>query len=887
MSTQDNLIAKAVRYALATGVAATFVSAPAAFAAEDDDAETITVTGSRIKRTDVEGPSPVTVISREDIDASGDVTVAEVLRSSSFNSFGSFREQSGFGGGAIGQAQISLRGLGSQRTLVLIDGRRMASTGSSGGNVQNLNQIPLEIVERIDVLRDGASAIYGSDAIAGVINVITRKDYEGLTIRGGHENPSSLDSGDSYRLALTSGISSAKGNLTVSVDHFERDAIYDRDFDEFAVAPDSGGFTSFGFPGTYINLATGQAVADPRCPLLPGDSALFPNSYTWDGSSAASYGQPADPAGDSICAYNFAADTKLFPGVKRDSIFVNGRYDISNNVTFVTRAIFGHNETQGRFAGAPVTTPFPTMAADNPTNPTLGQADNAPLLLLMRTVPNGFRNTTVQENVQDVFAGIEGSADLFGGMDWQLGAQHVRNRIISQTENLANKRSIQNAIDDATLDFFNVAGLDDATWLAQTSAILQGFNHTGVYEAEVKNFTVDGLAQWDLFQLNSGAVPVVVGFEYYDQDFTQINDPESNQLIIAGTSGGDNITAGRHVASLFAEINVPLLDTVELNVAARYDDYSDFGSTTNPKVGLSWRPFDELLIRGSYGEGFRAPSMSELYGNVSESFPPAIDVVGCANGVALCTPTQYRAFFGGNPDLGPEESESWTAGAVWAPTQDLSMEVSFYHIEFTGQIATISLQQAFNNESQGDTSLVTRNADGTVNNVQLTNTNLEGVETEGLDFNINYRLDFGDVGEFTFGMDVSKILKFDQDTVGSDAAGNPIVITTAFDGRVGFPDLRGTTHTTWKLGNFDASWDMLWIDSQSDDADFGTNDTWLSHDFQVGYNTPWDGRIVLGVRNAFEEDLPINAPDYGWQPLDFALYDPTGRVPYVRYEQNF
>ena len=217
------LFGKAFSTFIVCGVAAALFAVPAWSQDEDEDAAelgTIEVTGSRLKQTDIETASPVTIISREQIALSGFGTVAEVLQSTPYNSFGSFRETSGYANGQAVVNNISLRGLGSARTLVLIDGRRIASTGASGGSAQNLNQIPTSIVERVEILRDGASAIYGSDAIAGVINIITRKDFDGMELSLTSGRP--IAGAEYVRANLTGGISNSRGNMYYTIQHYGR-----------------------------------------------------------------------------------------------------------------------------------------------------------------------------------------------------------------------------------------------------------------------------------------------------------------------------------------------------------------------------------------------------------------------------------------------------------------------------------------------------------------------------------------------------------------------------------------------------------------------------------------------------------------------------------------
>jgi iron complex outermembrane receptor protein len=912
MKYNRNPLSQAIQNTLCAGAALSLALASGvAFAqdeADDDEGvelDRVQVTGSRIKRVDIEGSTPVTVISREDIDFSGDSTVSELLRSSTFNSFGSFRDASGYGNGFSGTSFVSLRGLGSQRTLVLLDGRRLSAFPGGGGDSVDLNLIPIDMIERIEILRDGASAIYGSDAIAGVINIITRKDMDGAIVVVQTESPE-VQGGDGDRYSVAGGMSGDRGNITFSMEHFEREWILDRDVPGFDVAvyPGVDAISSFGFPGTVIVLggpSAGLNIPDPRCPSNVGESSEFPNSYRWDFNNFTA-GSTAEL--QARCGYNFAADTIYLPRVERNSGFIAGHFDVTPTTQFVTRGLFVQNESESRFAGAPVTAPFPIYGADNPNNPIyaainagiggLTEDDVADALLLMRTVPNGNRESFQEFQEAALFAGFEGTTDWMGGMEWDLGFEYIRNRTNAQTRNLANKVEIQNAVDDGTLDYFNVQGLDHATWLANTNETLIAFNHTGTFAADTSVIQYDGSVSWDLFQMNNGPVPVVIGFQVFDMTFSQLNDPESNRLIIAGTSGGDNISGvGRDITSFYGETVVPLLSSLELNIAVRYDDYSDFGDTVNPKVSVAWRPMDNLLLRASYGEGFRAPNMQELYGNVSESFPPAVDLVGCANGVAPCTATQYRAFFGGNPELNPETSESWTAGFVWNITDDLSVDMSYYNISFTDQISTLGLGRMFQLERDGFSNTVNRNPDGTVNLVLLTQLNLSGVNSDGIDFSGRYALNTDNAGLFNFNLEVSYVLGWEQEAVPGDGF-NDIL------DRTGVPEYRANFNANWTMGNFQVGWVSTYIPSNgaideignsggdfNSDGDFAYNESNLVHDLQVGYNLPWNAEVTLGARNVFDTDPPYNGTAYGWQPMDFGLYDAQGRITYLRYKQNF
>ena len=258
--------------------------------------------------------------------------------------------------------------------------------------------------------------------------------------------------------------------------------------------------------------------------------------------------------------------------------------------------------------------------------------------------------------------GLTGVLDIAGGLEWEANIQVVNNDTDNMTQNLVNKALLQAALDAGTLDLWNVSG----TGLDAVATQMRGFNHTKLYQADLKRTQGDIIVRLDIGELPGGPVGLVVGVEYAHLSFAQINDPASNALIIAGTAGGDNIQAERARKTAFFEVGLPILDNLDVSVAGRYDDYSTtgIGSNFSPQVTLAYRPIDWVLLRGTYGEGFRAADMTDLYGNQSESFPSGIDIVGCQTGASVCTATQYRALYGGNPNLKPEESEHYTLSLI-------------------------------------------------------------------------------------------------------------------------------------------------------------------------------------------------------------------------------
>jgi len=939
--TELNPVRDAVRYALTAGVAASFVGAPAATLAQDDVAvqDKVTVTGSRIKRVDIEGPSPVSVISREDIDATGDISVAEVLRGSSFNSFGSFKQRSG--SSAQSQSVVSLRGLGGTRTLVLLDGRRITGSPTFGsGAATNLNTIPLAAVERIEVLRDGASAIYGSDAVGGVINIILRKDYEGMHLSYGIGRPTQTG-GDEDSASIVGGISGAKGNVTFGFDWQKKEMIFlgDRSFS-------ATGLSSFGFPGSYFAYLT---TNDPRNP-----AQAFQDDNDGDGTADANLGPtflsigtyqdprcPANLGTDSLypasvgvgsrCRYNYAGVSANEADNDTHSFFINANYDLNETTTFFTRGTFSFNENFGRYAPSPFTAPFPLVTQNNPNNPTVPGATSAQTgdqfegqtapvdtdgdgvadttidgpfdtSVYYRNVPGGFRDTFIEDTLIDYLAGVQGTVDWLGGMDWELGGQWSQQTSNSASPGLGLVPNIQTDIDEGNFDIFAVNSPDSA----EQRAFQQGAALTGTYDAKTRIVSFDGQVTFDAFQMNNGPVPVALGFEYRDEDFQQEYDEQQNAGNVAGSSGGQDTTGARVVKSLFAETTIPVLSMLDINLAGRYDDYNDFGTTINPKISAAFRPLDSLLVRASYGEGFRAPSMSELYSGASQSFDNGIDSRACAadglgnpttgriqDGINLddvpvgnpCLSTQYQNFQGGNRDLDAETSTSWNVGLVWNPLDDLSIALDWFDVEIDDEIGLASMQAVFDSEfaldpspptTAGTVGKVTRQSGGRVFALDRRSSNIAKRETDGLDLDAQYGFSFGGIGDFRLAAMWTYTNEYERDEGDGNGLSDPLF----FD-----PDLRGTTSLNWALGDFNANVIWNYLSSTSIDALDYYLDDYQTVDLSVGYATPWNGQVTIGARNIFDEDPPtsvnITSPYYSNQ-----LHDVYGRVPYLRYEQD-
>jgi iron complex outermembrane receptor protein len=401
---------------------------------------------------------------------------------------------------------------------------------------------------------------------------------------------------------------------------------------------------------------------------------------------------------------------------------------------------------------------------------------------------------------------------------------------------------------------------------------------------------------------------VALGFEYRDEDY----DIAFDEQTAAGAFGGDTadiqpISGARVVKSLFAETSIPLLSRLDANLAARYDDYNDFGTTVNPKVSVAFRPLDTLLLRASYGAGFRASELELLYEPPSPSQDYFTDSWRCSqtpegddNGRPIvppetlpqfhpCREQDYQVTFGGNPDLQPEESDNWTAGVVWSPTPDLSVTVDYYNIkveEGIGQDATqLLLDEELSLRQEGETGArvgeVVRFPSGRLRTVFTTYTNLDQFETDGLDAEASYSFAIGRLGDFSARLRWTHVLNWEWDFSGSG--------TRNWVGEAGFPQDRGQLTVNWALGDYSAAVVGNYTSDQdgrhpwiAGDHHLASFTTW---DVQASYSTPWNGQITVGARNVFDRDPPRKT--WGNAAYDRSQHEIYGRVPYLRLEQDF
>ena len=886
---RNNQLRLAVRSALAAGAMATAATAPTAFAQEEQaaDLERVQVTGSRITRTDIEGALPVTVIDRDQIERSGFESVADLLRSTTFNSFGSYRPQSG--SSFQGLNLISLRGLGSSRTLVLVDGRRL-TMAPQAGSAQDLNSIPLAAVERIEILSDGASAIYGSDAIAGVVNVITRRDFSGAELNlGGGQISVPDDGGDREFGSAVFGASSSSTRVLGGVSWNSRDIVYEREFPW--VVPGSSIYGNNWFDATFSTKA------------IPG-GCNEPNFIS------------TTIGGNPRCQYNFNATNANEASNELQSIFLKADHQINANWSVFSNASVARTSSFGRYAPAPDSNYFysglqlPADSFNNPTNPdawfydannpnavafdpaivgTDGVANPRPVWNYHRFAAAGNRDSYVDGENLDFMIGAEGT---IGQFDVDFGVRRVRNKTYDIGYGYLAAVTAWTFVRDFNPGYspdgtvFNPQlyryGYDIQNPGSNPDDVLAG---SVITISRVAKFDIDeafGSAAFDIMDLPGGTLQGFVGAEYRQENYSDQYDSQSEAGLVGG-SAGNSAGGGRDSRAVFFEALAPVTDTVELSLAGRYDDYSDYGNDFSPKLGVRFQPLDNLVLRASYGEGFRAPPLDILTQKTSFSADSVVDFVTCEalNGDGT-QPCQVNTFYIANPDLESEQSTQYAFGVAYEPFDWLNLSVDYYNIEIEDLISSFDSQDVINAEQAGDPipaglGLV-RNPQGVITEITAGFGNRGTLETSGVDLNVQTNFDFGAFGRLAQNLQVSHVLDYSFDG-GRDLLKDP-----------GVPETRLGLQNIWSYSDFEVAYNINMVGEQyrrilAGGVGDGSIGSWVTHDLQVSYFTPWDGRITVGAQNLFEK-VPELVP-YGGRQYNYSLYNGWGRLTYVRYTQRF
>ena len=848
----------------------------------------VEITGSSIKRLQAETANPLSVIRAEDFIRQGLTTAQEVLNRIPSNSsnMGSGNAVGGNTSGLPtgGQSSADLRGLGSDKTLVLLNGRRLANHPYDGASV-DLNMIPLAALDRIEVLRDGASAIYGTDAIGGVINFITKRSLTATTVSAETVQPQHGGSGE-RRFNLSGGLGDLErdGYNVFGVLDYHHEGVLtsaQRDFSQTGVIPSRGLSLTSGttFPGNYYD-ATSDLAGNPSYA-----SGCLPPLSVPNGTNA-------------TCRQDYTRQVDDLPRQRQLAFYGHGALKLGGGQLATLEYLHAENQVRARTAPPPQTgLILPSSSPYYPGNaggvPAQAGLSGDPLSVNWRPIEAGQRQIDSKGQSDRVVLALEGT---LAAWDYRAGLSYAQSKSKENfTGGYVQDASFAAGVANGILNPF---GLQDAAGLAYlASTALRG----QVQDAKVADTGIDFRASHELATLAGGPLALALGTELRHEkaDFN-VNQAIASQASSSGLSGSLPKHGSRSIEALFGELNAPLLKQLELNLALRFDNYNDVGHTTNPKLGLRYQPSTALLVRASASTGFRAPTLFEKYGppsknDTNDSYD---DPILCPGGVAQpganplrdCDLQQFK-LQGGNPNLKPEKSTTFSVGLVLEPYRDLTLSVDYWHIQLKDKIAALPEQSIYGDYAKY-AALFLRNPDGSPYAILDLNDNLGKVKTDGVDVGASWLLPGGGAGygQFTLTLDGTWVHSYDY----QNERDGPYIdnLGRYADNSVVFR-WKHNLALNWRLGPWSATLAEVY---KSKYTDQNLVEAQYAHDVDSyslwnvsGSYTGFKGlTLTAGIKNLLDDDPPFTNQGTLFQKgYDPRYTDPVGRALYLRASYTF
>lgn len=933
--------------ALVVGSAAsaqTSQPASAAPSAQEASPTDIIVTGSRIRRDPLDQKSPITFVDKTDMDKTGVNSVSEVLQrlpsvggglNNKFNTSGNNGNPPDGAGVGAGSAEIDLRHLGSKRTLVLVDGLRFVNGASASGvpGSVDLNSIPENMIERVEVLQDGASAIYGSDAIAGVVNIITKNSQEGVQASA---QVGVQDEGDgltqNYQLSWGNGHDRST-QIVAGVSYVKNGSVFaaDRAISAFpspyGTSCTQGGCSS-GTPLARVIVfgALTPTVDDPATPDVNEDVASITlRAPVLTGAPYYNPANPTDPASDykaftSADRFNFAPYNYLLTPLSRLGGFINVRQEINSDTHLTVKLLANRRRSKNQAAPLPLFVGpdagngnlLDTIVIDasNPYNPFGASLDSSNFSFIgRRLVEAGPRRYDQKVNTYYGNATLDGRFSAGGGdWFWDVNAFWGSNKAKQSFTGNVNAQKLAIALGPVATCAatsgcvpFNIFGGQGSI----TQGMLDYVTYVEHNSSEQKLWGTSANVSGKLFALPGGDLGLAAGAEYRKLNGRFDPDP----ITAAGFSSdipSQPTKGGYNVKEVYGELDAPILKVLDLTAAARYSDYSTSGGKVTWKVGANLTPFPDLKLRASYGTGFRAPTIGELFGSktrfdaqltdpCSASQNPTGQVL--ANCQAAGVPSGYEqnnpqisVVTGGNPDLKAETSKGLVLGAVLSPaalSHRVSLEVNYYNIKVNGAISQVDANTILQNcYLAGDPiacAAVPRTASGQITQIQGVLQNIGGIRTSGFDVNFAARTAKNSWGQLALTANHSFLSKYDE--LVPTASGTVTIkrrgteIGSPYNG---FPKLKIVDTLDWSLNQVGVTLIGRYIGSMVESDGHKMDSRWL-FDAQARWNPPimHDLGIAVGVNNIFKKAPPV-CTTCGIPNYDPNFYDIPGRYFYGR-----
>jgi iron complex outermembrane receptor protein len=761
----------------------------------DQELEAVIVTGTLIKSSEKVGFNQVQVITSGDIQASGTTTVQEFLRSLAVNSASSWGDD--FAYGAYGGSGIALRGLSEKYTLVLVDGQRVAPYAEPSNGTDafvDLNSVPLNAIERIEVVKTGAVSQYGSDAIAGVVNIITKKNLEGLEVAAAYGAATGNTEG-TEKLDIFGGFGNLHAdryNITASASYFKQDgySVADRsntsgqDYSNL-----NNGFITKGADYWQPNGASNGGVALSPCP---------------SGGSSTGGTILNGPSSGTTCAVNTANGTSLHPDEKRINGRIRATFALSDSTEAYVDLWDSHNTTvtaQGyngignsveayNLQNFSIFQVSNVVSGSNPYNPYHAPAP------LTYTFPGQPQVLTTTGDFYRLSAGLGGTlrTDSAGDWDWAASLSQSESSVGNSESGLLNVAGIANILNNGVFDFAN------------PSSTPNGLSGLYIGDQNSANFKMDTLdlsaATTRIARLPAGDIGLGFGAQFRREDQVEYDYPNQASAV-AVPFFLQSIDGQRNVSAVYYQLNIPIVQNLSFSQSSRYDHYSDFGSAFSPRFALRYQPVQSVTAYASYIRGFRAPTFAENAQANSSGIQQAIDPFSPVNST---TPQAYPVLLRGNPQLQAEHTRNYSLGAEFTPVARTTLGIDWYRVTIDGVIGTGSVQALID---ANNPSVVVRNANGTIAYVNFDFQNLNQLDTDGIETTFRQGIPVP-LGSLTLTADAAYVAHFRQTSGGvtQDFAGNDGAINTPFG--ASFPHWKGNANLNWSTALFNTTLTLLY-----------------------------------------------------------------------------
>ncbi len=935
-------VARAVRLALlATGTTVTGLYGSGVAAQATEELEQIVVTGSRIARPDLEAASPITVIDRESIASTGITDIGDLVQRTPSMSGSPIGTTTNNGGD--GSVQIDLRGMGVDRTVTLVNGLRTVD----GGDWQT---IPGIMIERLEVLKNGASAVYGADAVAGVVNVLTRKTFDGVEFSAQSADYFDMDSGRQDTIGVIFGKSHDKGSFVFGAEYVDQEDAFQSD------APwDYFQNTYYIYPEGCEKHPTRPYDGTPQggCYVL-GSSRIEESRLTFD-----TQGDWMNPDGNGIVeydgrTYNYAPVNYIQTPYQKTNLFAEGSFELTDTVRAEASFRGNFRESQQFLAPTPLDTgPFldPGHTVVNSAGEILNgiSADNYYLVqaataagFLPEPVTRVRRRMSEQDRTFDQeVTQYQFAASLLGtfreAYDWKVTYNAGWRDQTDRDKGQYSGAKLFNALgpsadldDDGTPECYrNIA---DPTSIIPGCVPLNLFGGPGSVTPEMYRYInadltdnqrsemqqLDASITGKAFALPGGDLGWAFSMGYYRQEYTYSPDSGKSTFDVTGNKGegtDGSLTAASAAVEFLAPVFNNGTQSLNLTLSARYDDYNELDDAESTwQVGFDFTPITNLKFRGTAGTVFRAPTISDLYAGRADNFPTFSDPCNVTANNPVPAPgcdqesqqpdAQVLTVLSGNPDLSPESGETYTVGLVWTPDFGLTTTLDYWKIDLEDAISSYGIQYILNacyeDENPTFCSLVTRNADYEITRVIDDTLNLATQGAEGVDLELRYALPTS-VGEFEFGFILSHLLeRTKQGFKGApvDDLSGRFTDPTAQDGGA-YAEDKANYSVAWNwnaltltyLGEYISSLDAdtfcnCGTGNQPDGSYIQKIDSQLYHDFVAGYEFDYGLKLQAGVTNITDEEPPFIEIGFN-ATTDPSTYRTMGRGYYVRLQYNF